>query len=417
MSNKGNTFYVTGEKTIYKECDTIAKVFPVSPAVFNKDVTAKVWIEPAVPLFSSQPYVARHYEVNPLTDPSAATTRLTLYFTQTEFDNYNAQVGPGSKLPLEATDAANYKPRLVVIQREGVSADGSGLQATYSGAVTTINPNDNDISWNSSQNRWEITFTVTGGGGFFVQTIPDCPVNTWTSAANNGNWNDASNWCNGVVPTGATDAIIPTGATPYPSLNTNVAINNLEIKAGATVSIGSNTFTVNGAITGTGTLSGSPSSSIITNARTTLLFTPGSNTIKDITVNAGTTILGNALNITAGTALPNSTGTVTVIQGAVLASNGNLTFKSNQFGTARLAQGSDAGNYVTGEATVERYIPNNNFRSWRLLSVPTYGSGQTIRQAWQEGDANPSPQQNNLAKLWHTNNRHGQPCHSTGRRL
>ncbi|MBL0358141.1 MAG: hypothetical protein IPP72_15295 [Chitinophagaceae bacterium] len=37
----------------------------------------------------------------------------------------------------------------------------------------------------------------------------------WTSAANNGNWNDASNWCNAVVPTGATDAIIPTDATPY----------------------------------------------------------------------------------------------------------------------------------------------------------------------------------------------------------
>ncbi len=46
--------------------------------------------------------------------------------------------------------------------------------------------------------------------------------------------------------------------------------------------------------------------------------------------------------------------------------------------------------------TVERYIPNNGFRSWRLLSVPTTTS-QTIRQAWQEGDANPLPQQNNIA--------------------
>jgi hypothetical protein len=35
---------------------------------------------------------------------------------------------------------------------------------------------------------------------------------------------------------------------------------------------------------------------------------------------------------------------------------------------------------------VERYIPNNGFRSWRLLSVPTYGS-QTINAAWQEGNA------------------------------
>ncbi|MBL0358140.1 MAG: hypothetical protein IPP72_15290 [Chitinophagaceae bacterium] len=198
----------------------------------------------------------------------------------------------------------------------------------------------------------------------------------------------STNWCNRCYHTNRCNTL--------PTLNTNAAINNLEIQAGATVSIGSYAFTINGIINGAGTLSGSPSSSIITNASTTLLFTPGSNTIKELTINTGTTTLGNPLNITAGSSSPNSTGTVTVSTGAVLASNGNLTFKSNEFGTARLAQGSDAGNFVTGNATVERYIPNNGFRSWRLLSVPTHSSGQTIRQAWQEGDANPSPQQNNL---------------------
>ncbi|MBL0358142.1 MAG: hypothetical protein IPP72_15300 [Chitinophagaceae bacterium] len=83
---------------------------------FNRDVTAKVWIETTVPVYSSQPYVARHYEINPLTDPSAATSRLTLYYTQTEFDNYNNLVGPRSKLPLDAADAANYKPVLLLFK-------------------------------------------------------------------------------------------------------------------------------------------------------------------------------------------------------------------------------------------------------------------------------------------------------------
>lgn len=82
MSNKGNTFYVTGEKTIYKECDTIVKLVPVSPVIFNRDITAKVWIEPAVPSYNAVHYVARHYEITALTDPSSASTRITLYFTQ-----------------------------------------------------------------------------------------------------------------------------------------------------------------------------------------------------------------------------------------------------------------------------------------------------------------------------------------------
>ncbi|MFM2358256.1 MAG: hypothetical protein RLY16_249, partial [Bacteroidota bacterium] len=85
-------------------------------------------------------------------------------------------------------------------------------------------------------------------------------------------------------------------------------------------------------------------------------------------------------------------GTVTVANGAQLVSNGNLTLKSNINGTARVAAGSASGNYIVGNVTVERYIPQNSKRAWRLLSVPTKGS-QTINQAWQEGQVGTS---NNL---------------------
>lgn len=73
-----------------------------------------------------------------------------------------------------------------------------------------------------------------------------------------------------------------------------------------------------------------------------------------------------------------------------------VTFLSDNTGTASLGQvlGSLTG---ATNVTVERYIPNNGFRSWRLLSVPTFGNGQTIRQAWQEGDVNPLPMDNNAA--------------------
>ena len=51
-----------------------------------------------------------------------------------------------------------------------------------------------------------------------------------------------------------------------------------------------------------------------------------------------------------------------------------------------MTAGDAAGNYITGDVTVERYIPANSFRSWRLLSVPTFGSSQTFKQSWQENN-------------------------------
>jgi hypothetical protein len=42
--------------------------------------------------------------------------------------------------------------------------------SSYSGTQTTIDPNDNDIVWNATDNRWEVSFDVAGFSGFFAQT-------------------------------------------------------------------------------------------------------------------------------------------------------------------------------------------------------------------------------------------------------
>ena len=172
MSSMGNTSYLTGTKTIYKDCDTIAKLMPVSPLPFNKDVTAKVWIEPAVPIFEGKPYVARHYEVSPLTDPLTSTVRVTLYFTQQEFTDYNAALGTGNLLPLNGNDVANNKSNLRILQLSGVTSDGTGLQGSYTSQSSMIDPDDNDIIWNDEHSRWEISFQSSGSNGFFIQTPP-----------------------------------------------------------------------------------------------------------------------------------------------------------------------------------------------------------------------------------------------------
>ena len=71
-----------------------------------------------------------------------------------------------------------------------------------------------------------------------------------------------------------------------------------------------------------------------------------------------------------------------------------VTFKSTNIGTAML--GKISGTLINAtNVTIERYIPAHTQRAWRLLSIPTYGNAQTIRQAWQEGNANPNALQNN----------------------
>lgn len=122
-----------------------------------------------------------------------------------------------------------------------------------------------------------------------------------------------------------------------------------------------------------------------------------------IIINSGNPQLNVDFSV-AGTLTINGTGSLTVNPGKTLDIAGSgiadfadkqVTFQSDATGTASLGQVNGTLNGATN-VTVERYIPDNGFRSWRLLSVPTYGSGQTIRQAWQEGDANPLPSQNNL---------------------
>ena len=143
-------------------CRMLATVQPDgSGTSISGSVNGKVWIGSAQPAT----YVKRHYQITP--SAGNATGRVTLYFTQAEFDAFNAvnvqklPTGPG-----DATGIAN----LLVEERPGSSSDGSGLPGSYTGTPLTINPADADIVFNSSAARWEVSFAATGFGGFFIKT-------------------------------------------------------------------------------------------------------------------------------------------------------------------------------------------------------------------------------------------------------
>ncbi|MDP4261968.1 MAG: T9SS type A sorting domain-containing protein [Bacteroidota bacterium] len=147
-------------------CAIISKVVPSGATPVSGNITSNVWRESSVLTFGSQPYVQRHYQVTPA---AGSTATVTLYFSQAEFDNFNAAPGSTLNLPTGPADAAG-KANLRISKFNSSSGDGTGLPGSYSSGASLIDPPDANIIWNASFNRWEVTFDVTGFSGFFVQT-------------------------------------------------------------------------------------------------------------------------------------------------------------------------------------------------------------------------------------------------------
>ena len=176
-------------------CDSIiAKVVSNGANPIANSTTAYIWVENAVPAYMGKPYVARHYQITPAANASTATATITLYFTQADFDNYNAAT-TGLQLPAGSSDNIGIG-NLRIVKYSGVTNDNSGLMGSYSNGFTVIDPADSNIVWNSTDNRWQVSFDVTSFSGFFVQA-PDVilPV-TWLNASAKLNSNNLAviNW-------------------------------------------------------------------------------------------------------------------------------------------------------------------------------------------------------------------------------
>jgi hypothetical protein len=157
-------------------CYLIATLTPGGASPLNGTVKAKAWVEPGVPVYNGYPFVARHYEITPDLNAATATGRVTLYFTQQEFDDFNAHPGSALNAPVDGNDATGIA-NIRIGKYPGKSNNGTGLPATYTGGSSLIDPADNDIVWNNALHRWQISFDVTGFSGFILQTnIPTLPL-------------------------------------------------------------------------------------------------------------------------------------------------------------------------------------------------------------------------------------------------
>jgi uncharacterized repeat protein (TIGR01451 family) len=163
-------------------CELISRVQASGATPVTGNITSKVWVESSLPFHGPRPYVGRHYEISPATGSATATGTITLYFTQAEFNAYNTGSSATlPKLPTGPADAAGIA-NIRIGSYSGTSSNNSGLPRTYTAGRPNINPTDANITWNATASRWEITFDVTGFGGFILHTSPDItlPV-SWLS--------------------------------------------------------------------------------------------------------------------------------------------------------------------------------------------------------------------------------------------
>ncbi|MFP5039900.1 beta strand repeat-containing protein [Parasediminibacterium sp. JCM 36343] len=200
--------------------------------------------------------------------------------------------------------------------------------------------------------------------------VNNCTPGSYVGA-NGGDANSVGNWCGG-LPTSSTNVII---ATNVPKLTTNLSVNNLTLSSG--LNLNGYNLTVNGVLSGTGTITGSASSGITMLGTGTLNFdqtTPGTTNVLDTLVvnSSGTVALGNGLNV------------INIVKptAGILASGGNLTLVSNATtGTARVSQGGINGGYITGKVTQQLYIPSKTARKSSYIGSTVT---QRVDSAWQQ---------------------------------
>jgi Secretion system C-terminal sorting domain len=114
-------------------------------------------------------YAARKYDIEPQSYPypTPATASITLYYLQSEFNNYNLKAtDSGHKnLPTGSADATGIS-NLVLRQFHGTGTNPSNYTGPSQDFTTATS--GFTVIWNSTRNWWEVTVPVTGFSGFYI---------------------------------------------------------------------------------------------------------------------------------------------------------------------------------------------------------------------------------------------------------
>ncbi len=271
-----------------------------------------------------------------------------------------------------------------VAQQAGLVAYYRFDQGTASGTNTGLNyANDysgngncgtlNNFALSGATSNW-VTGNISSCNSINVNCAPNY---VWTGATST-NWSVASNWSNNVLPTAGVTVNIPSAPTNQPVLSTDISVDGMILNG--TVSFNGNTFTITGAVSGTGTINGSATSSLVVNSSSTNTINFGTTATDSLLANltisgAGTVTIGTGVGIT----------NLLTVSSGILNTNNHLTLKSTSI--ANTAVVGAVGGTITGNVTVERFIPKG-LRTYRDLAAIVANAG-SIKNNWQEGGNKP----------------------------
>lgn len=159
---------LTGNITILKNTVGHAALTPSGVNPVTGKVKQQVELAPEVPSLNGTPYVQRSYALTAPGSQPNATATVTFYFTQYEFNQFNAHPNSLASLPDSANDAQGIA-NLRIYQYVPVAGARTGETAADS--IKVINPDDARIVWNNVANCWEITVEVTGLNKFIVSAV------------------------------------------------------------------------------------------------------------------------------------------------------------------------------------------------------------------------------------------------------
>ncbi len=314
-----------------------------------------------------------------VTTPSATSSKVKMTVTANVAPSVSivasaTTICVGSSITFTATPTNGGTAPTYQWKKNGANISGA-TSATYTGAGFATG--DAITCTLTANNTCQTVASVTSNP--ITITINTTSVNTWTGNTNTV-WSTASNWCTGIVPSNGSNITIPVVlSNNYPVLSSNISIANLAISRGAALGLNGNTLTLTGTTTDSGYIKGSSSSSIIVNSTSTptLYFNP---VVNDSLLNSLT------VHGTGGVKLGNGLGITNLLQlnaGNLNLNGKSLTLKSTSITNKALVGVVATGVSITGNITVERYIPKG-YKAYRQLSAGGVYNTGSIFNNWQE---------------------------------
>jgi len=164
------TIALTGTTYTNNACELIARVLPSGADPVAGKVNVCVTLDATQQTFNGEPYVQRHFDVEPVTSNQSSTSAtITLYFTDAEFALYNSNNPVQPPLPTNGPgNTIANRNNLKVTQFHGVGTGSPTSPGNYPGVRILITPGATNVFWNGTY--WEVTFNVAGFSGFYLHT-------------------------------------------------------------------------------------------------------------------------------------------------------------------------------------------------------------------------------------------------------